>query len=83
MQSDILVKALGHNDNSPIGILAKIGKLESKRVHEGVRIGESNDVAGLQWLPSFHQAIIIRNPLEDFRVHHSCRGKPTTVEVNI
>lgn len=62
---------------------AELGRLECKRVHEGVWVSKSDYLACLQWLSSINQAIIIGEPLEGAWIYNSCRGKPTTVEMNV
>jgi hypothetical protein len=62
---------------------AELGRLECKWVHEGVWVSKSDYLACLQWLSSINQAIIIGEPLEGAWIYYSCRGKPTTVEMNV
>jgi len=62
---------------------AELGRLECKWVHEGVWVSKSDDLASLQRFSTINQAIIIGEPLEGSWVYYSCRGKPTTVEMNI
>lgn len=73
------------NTMSYLNILdsTKSGRLKSKRIHKGIRISESNNLARSQRIPSIHQAVIKGESLEQSRVDYSCRSKPSTMEVDI
>lgn len=61
---------------------AKCSRLEWKRVHEGVRISESNNLARTQRFSTIHQTIIIRESFEQSRVDYSRRSEPATMEMD-
>jgi hypothetical protein len=62
---------------------AKSSRLKCKRVHKGIRISESNNLARTQRFPSIHQTIIIRESFEQSRIDYSCRSKPATMKMDI